>query len=115
MSVYYPELMYMPFLMLRKNCFSGMVRGGGVTTDVGIVQNTMIADGLIIVIHLPGIEEYLVIGEIVTEIIGGVVIPGILLTSLMAISIIIGVVVSGVMIMGGAVLAVDVVVGMDTM
>ncbi|HBB16015.1 MAG TPA: hypothetical protein DCZ97_03100 [Syntrophus sp. (in: bacteria)] len=77
--------MYTPFLMLKKDYFSETDCGGDITTDIGFVQNTMIADGLIIVaIHL-GIEAYLVIGEIVTEIINGVVIPGILLTSITAI------------------------------
>jgi hypothetical protein len=118
MWLYCLELMYMPFLMLRKNYFSETVHGGDITADIGIVQNTMIADGLIIAVIRLGIIEYLVIGEIVTEIIGGAVIPGILHTSLMVILIIIGVVEIGAMIMGGAVQVVDlvdVVVGMDTM
>ena len=75
----------MPFLMLRKNYFSGKVGGGDLTADIGIVQNTMITDGLIIVVLHLGIKKYLVTGEIVTGIIGGVVIPGIHLTSLTAI------------------------------
>jgi hypothetical protein len=96
----------MPFLMLKKNYFSEMVRGGDITADIGIVQNTMIMDGLIIVVIHLGIIKFLVIGEIVTEIISGVVIPGILVTSLTAILIIIGVAVIGVMTMDGDVLAV---------
>ena len=100
----------MSFQTLRKRYFSDKVGGRDLGVAIGIVQNTMITDGLIIVVIHLGIEEYLVIGEIVTEIINGVVIPGILLTSIIAILIIIGVVVNGVMIMDGDVLAV---VGMD--
>jgi hypothetical protein len=99
--------MYMPFLVLRKNYFSETVRGGDITADIGFVQNTMSTDGpIIVVIHL-GINKYLVIGGIVTEIIGGVVIPGILVTSLTAILIIIGAAAIGVMTMDGDVLAVE--------
>jgi hypothetical protein len=100
----------MPFLMLRENYFSGMVRGGDITADTGIVRNPMIADGLIIMVPHPGIKKYLIIGKIIIETIGGVVIPGILLTSITAIWIIIGVVAIGAMTMDGEVLAV---VGMD--
>lgn len=110
MWLYYPELMYMPFLMLRKKYFSDKVGGGDLGVAIGIVQNTMITDGLIIVILHLGIEEYLMIGDIITATISGVVVLGILLTSITAILIIIGVVVIGVMTMDGDVLAV---VGMD--
>lgn len=73
----------------------------------GIVPNTTIVDGLIIVVIPLGIKEYLTIGEIVTEIIGGAVIPGIRPTSLTAISINIGGVDIGVMTTGGRVLPAD--------
>jgi len=91
----------MPFRMLRKNYFSETVRGGDITVDIGIVQNTMITDGLIIVVIPPGIKEYLLIGDIVIATICGVDILGILLTSIKAILEIIGVVVIGVMTMDG--------------
>ena len=67
----------MPFLMLRKKYFSDKVGGGDLGVAIGIVQNPMIRAGLIIVVIHLGIEEYLMIGEIVTEIIGGVDILGI--------------------------------------
>jgi hypothetical protein len=102
--------MYMPFLMLRKNYFSDKVGGGDITVDIGIVRNPMIRAGLIIVVIHLGIKEYLMIGEIIIEIICGVVVLGILLTSITAILIIIGVVVIGVMTKDWDVLAV---VGMD--
>jgi hypothetical protein len=110
MWLFYPELMYMPFLTLRKKYFSKEVGGGDLGVATGIVQNTMITDGLIIVILHLGIKQYLVIGDIITATISGVVVLGILLTSITAILIIIGVVVIGVMTMDGDVLAV---VGMD--
>jgi hypothetical protein len=71
--------MYMPFLMLRKKYFSEEVGGGDLGVASGIVQNTMIAAGLIIVLipHL-GIEEYLMIGEVIIETISGVVVLGII-------------------------------------
>ena len=72
----------------------------------GIVQTTMITDGHVIVIIPPGIEEFLMIGDIITATISGVVGLGILLTSITAILIIIGEVVIGVMTMDGDVLAV---------
>ena len=93
--------------MLGKNYFSEMVRGGDITADIGIVQNTMIADGLIIVVIHPGIEQYRMIGEVVTEIISGVVILGNLVTSITVNFINIGVAVIGVMTMDGDVLAVE--------
>jgi len=70
----------------------------------------MITDGVIIVILHPGMEEYLVIGDVITATISGLVVLGILLTSITAILIIIGVVVIGEQTMDGNVLAV---VGMD--
>jgi hypothetical protein len=100
----------MPFLMLRKNYFSETVRGGDIMVAIGIVQNTMITVGLIIVVTHLGIKIYLIIGEIIIETTHGVVIPGILVRSITVILIIIGVVVSGVMTMDGDVL---VAVGMD--
>ena len=75
----------MPFLMLSRNYFSEEVGGGDLGVAIGIVQNTMITDGLIIVILHLGIEESLVIGEVIIETICGVVILGILLTSITAI------------------------------
>jgi hypothetical protein len=80
----------MPFLMLTKNYFSDKVGGGGITVDIGIVHNPMIGAGLIIVVIHLGIEEYLMIGEIIIETIRGVVILGIILTFAMLILIIIG-------------------------
>jgi hypothetical protein len=100
----------MPFLMLRKNYISDKVGGGDITVDIGIVRDPMIRAGVIIVVIHLGMEEYLMIGEVVTEIIGGVVVLGILLTSITVILIIIGVVVIGVMTMDWDVLAV---VGID--
>ena len=75
----------MPFLTLRKKYFSDKVGGGDLGVATGIVQNTMIADGLIIVIRHLGIEEYLMIGEIVTEIIGGVDILGIIMADILGV------------------------------
>jgi hypothetical protein len=100
----------MPFLVLRKNYFFETVHGGDITVAIGIVQNTMITDGLIIVVIPPGIEEYLLIGDIVIATTCGVDILGVLLKSITAILKIIGVVVIGVMTMDGCVLSV---VGMD--
>jgi hypothetical protein len=91
--------MYMPFPMLMRNYFSDKVGGGDITMDIGIVRNFMIRAGLIIVVIHLGIKEYLMIGEIVTEIIGGVVVLGIIVIFTMVILIIIG----------GEVLAVDLV------
>jgi hypothetical protein len=105
-----PGRMYTPFRILRKNYFSGMVRGGDITADIGIVRSIMIADGLIIVVIHLGIIQYHMIGEIIIETTCGVVIPGILLTSITSILIIIGAAVIGVMTMDGEALAV---VGMD--
>jgi hypothetical protein len=102
MWLYCPGLMYMPFLMLRKRYFSDKDGGGDLGRGVGIVPNTMITDGLIIVILHPGIKEYLMIGEMVIATIPGAVILGILLTSITAILTIIGVVVIGVQIMAGS-------------
>ena len=59
----------------------------------------MITDGHIIAIIPLGIEKFLLIGGIIIAPISGVVVLGILLTSIMGILIIIGVVVIGVMIM----------------
>ena len=96
----------MSFQTLRKRYFSDKVGGGDLGVAIGIVQNTMITDGLIIVILHLGIEEYLVIGDIITATISGVVVLGILLTSITAILIIIGVVVIGAMTMDWDVLEV---------
>jgi hypothetical protein len=82
--------MYMPFLMLTRNYFSDKVGGGDITMDIGIVRNFMIGAGLIIVVIHLGTKEYLMIGEIVTEIIGGVVVLGIIVIFTMVILIIIG-------------------------
>ena len=91
----------MPFLVFRKKYFSGKVGGGGITVGIGIVQDTMITDGVIIVVIPLGIEEYLMIGEIVIETICGVDILGIPVTFAMVILIGIGVVVIGVLTMDG--------------
>ena len=64
--------------MSMKKYIFNKVGGGDHTADIGTVHTTMIADGRIIVVIRHGIEEYLMIGEIVIEIIGGVVVPGIL-------------------------------------
>jgi hypothetical protein len=85
----------MQFLMLSRNYFSKEVGGGDLGVATGIVHNTMITDGLIIVILHHGMEEFLVIGEVITATIYGVDVLGILLTSIKAILIIIGVVVIG--------------------
>jgi len=45
---------------------------------IGIVRSTMTADGVIIAVFHLGMEECPMIGEIVTEITGGVVVPGII-------------------------------------
>ena len=68
---------------------------------IGIVQDTMITDGVIIVVIPLGIEEYLMIGDIVIATICGEDIPGIIVTLAMVILIGIGVVVIGVMTMDG--------------
>jgi hypothetical protein len=107
--------MYMSFQTLLRIFISRGGGGGDNGAATGIAHNSMITDGRIIAIILFGTEIYPMIGDIVTATIFGVVGLGILPISITAILIIIGVVVSGVMIMGGAVLAVDVVVGMDTM
>jgi len=91
----------MPFLVFRKIYISDKVGGGGITVIIGIVQDTMIRDGLIIVVIPLGIEEFLMIGEIVIATICGVVVLGILVTFLRMILIGIGVVVIGVLTMDG--------------
>jgi hypothetical protein len=70
--------MYMPFPTFRKKCFTGGGGGGDPGMVIGIVQNTTIAIGLIIAVFHLGIEECPMIGGIVTEITGGVVVPGII-------------------------------------
>ena len=97
----------MPFLTLEKNYFSEVVGGGDLGVAIGIVQNTIITDGLIIVVIHHGIEKYLIIGDIITATISGVVVLGILRTSITANLIIIGVVVIGVMTMDGDIVAVE--------
>jgi hypothetical protein len=72
----------MQFQMFRRNYFSKEVGGGDLGVTAGIVQDTMITDGVIIVILRLGMEEYLVIGGIITGTISGVVVPGILLASI---------------------------------
>jgi hypothetical protein len=93
--------MYMPFLMFRKKYFSEEAGGGGITVAIGIAQGTMITDGVIIGVIPLGTEEYLMIGDIVTATICGVVAPGILTTFIMVILIGTGVAVIGVMTMDG--------------
>jgi hypothetical protein len=93
--------MYMPFLVSRKKYISDKVGGGGITVVIGIVQDTMITDGVIIVVILLGIKEFLMIGEIVIATICGAVVLGILVTFLRMILIGIGVVVIGVLIVDG--------------
>jgi hypothetical protein len=93
--------MYMPFLVSRKTYISDKVGGGDITVVIGIVQDTMIRDGLIIVVIPLGIKEFLMIGEIVIATICGVVVLGILVTFLRMILIGIGVVVIGVLTMDG--------------
>jgi hypothetical protein len=80
MWLYCPELMYMPFPMLKKKYFSEEVGGGDLGVVIGIVQSTMITDGFIIVILHPGTEEYLMIGDIIIATISGMVVLGILIT-----------------------------------
>ena len=97
----------MPFLTLEKNYFSEEVGGGDLGVAIGIVQNTIITDGLIIAVIHHGIEKYLIIGDIITATISGVVVLGILRTSITANLIIIGVVVIGVMTMDGDIVAME--------
>jgi hypothetical protein len=101
MWLYYQELIYMQFPTSRKKYFSEEVGGGGRGVANGIVQDTMITGGLIIVMPRLGTEEFPMIGEIIIETIFGVVILGIRLTFIMVILIGIGVVVNGALIMGG--------------
>jgi hypothetical protein len=96
--------MYMPFLAFRKKYISDKVGGGGITVVIGIVQDTMITDGVIIVVIPLGIKEFLMIGEIVIATICGAVVLGILVTFLRMILIGIGVVVIGVLIVDGGLL-----------
>ncbi len=91
----------MPFLAFRKKYISDKVCGGGITVVIGIVQDTMITDGVIIVVIPLGIKEFLMIGEIVIATICGAVVLGILVTFLRMILIGIGVVVIGVLIVDG--------------
>lgn len=106
MWLYCLELIYMLFLMLREIYISDKVGGGDITVDIGIVRDPMIRAGVIIVVIHLGMEEYLLIGEVIIETIPGVVVLGILITSITVILIIIGVVVIGVMTMEWDVLAV---------
>jgi hypothetical protein len=92
--------------MLREIYISDKVGGGDITVDIGIVRDPMIRAGVIIVVIHLGMEEYLLIGEVIIETIPGVVVLGILITSITVILIIIGVVVIGVMTMEWDVLAV---------
>jgi hypothetical protein len=110
MWLYYPELMYMQFLTLGKSYFSGKAGGGDNGVATGIVQDITIMDGDIIVIIPLGIEIFLMIGDIITVIISGVVGPGILLTSITVDLTTIGVVVIGALTMDGDILAVEQVV-----
>jgi hypothetical protein len=99
--------MYTPFLMLGKNYFSDKVGGGDNGVATGIVRDITIMDGHIIVIIPLGIEIFLMIGDIITVIISGVVGPGILLTSITVDLTTIGGVVIGVMTMDGDIVAVE--------
>ena len=78
MWLYCPVRIYMPFPMFRKKYFTGGGGGGDPGTVIGIVQDTTIADGLIIAVFHPGIEGCPMIGGIDTEITGGAVDPGII-------------------------------------
>ena len=63
----------MQFLMLSRNYFSKEVGGGDLGVATGIVHNTMITDGLIIVILHHGMEV-LAAGKMMPEV--AVVVPG---------------------------------------
>ena len=69
----------MPYPMWKEK--SSSVRGGGgdIGIIVGIVRDFMIVDGLIFRVLLPGIEGYLLIGEITIETICGTDVPGIII------------------------------------
>jgi hypothetical protein len=68
--------MCMPCPTFRRTYFSGEVGGGDLGGAIGIVQNTMTADGLIIAALPPGMEKSRGIGGIITATAFGAVIPG---------------------------------------
>jgi hypothetical protein len=57
--------------MWKKKSSSGKVGGGDIGVIVGIAQETMTGDGVIIEVIQPGMEGYLVTGEITIETICG--------------------------------------------
>jgi len=91
----------MLFLTARKIYISNKAGGGEIGTVIGTVQDIMTMNGVIIPVIRHGREEYLMIGEIIIEIICGVVIPGILRKFIMPILIGIGEVIIGEIIMDG--------------
>jgi ribosomal protein L30/L7E len=93
--------MYMLFLTARKIYISNKAGGGEIGTVIGTVQDIMTMNGVIIPVIRHGREEYLMIGEIIIEIICGVVISGILRKFIMLILIGIGEAIIGEIIMDG--------------
>ena len=91
----------MLFLTTRKIYISNKAGGGEIGTVIGTVQDIMTMNGVIIPVIRHGGEEYLMIGEIIIEIICGVVIPGILRKFIMLILTGIGEVIIGEIIMDG--------------
>jgi hypothetical protein len=109
------ELMYMPSPMWKEKSSSGRGGGGDIGIIVGIVQDTMTVDGIIIVVIRNGIEGYLMTGGITIETIGGMAGLGIIVPFLMVTWIGIGEVSIGEMTMDGTIPAsIGVVIGAMT-
>ena len=98
--------------MWKKKSSSDKVGGGDIGIIVGIVQDTMTADGLIIKVIQAGIEGYLMTGEITIETVCGTDGLGIIILLIMVTWIDIGEAVIGEVTMVGKIL-VDKVVLLD--
>jgi hypothetical protein len=101
MWLYCREPMYMPSPMWKEKSSSGRGGGGDIGIIVGIVQDTMTVDGIIIVVIRNGIEGYLMTGGITIGTIGGMAGLGIIAPFLMVTWIDIGEAAIGEMTMDG--------------
>ncbi len=91
----------MLFLSLKMTCFSVRDGGGDAGMGAGTVRNGMTVDGIIIPVIPPGLRSCRLTGEIITETIGGVAVPGTLRISIIVILTGIGATARGLMIMEG--------------
>ena len=101
MWLYCLEPMYMQSPMWEKKSSSGKVGGGDIGVIVGIAQDIMTGDGVIIRVIQPGMEGYLMTGEITIETICGTDDLGIIIPSITVTWIDIGEAVIGEMTMDG--------------